>query len=82
MNSPWEIKDNAQFARIFPQLMKLLAEPWVLEELPTPPGPERVLINAGPQQRTPIRTSGDRTPIATGGSKPRIPIRSGGGPGT
>ena len=82
VNSPWDIKDNAQFARIFPQLMKLLAEPWVLEELPTLPGPERVLINAGPQQRTPIRTSGNRTPIATGGSKPRIPIRSGGGPGT
>jgi len=36
VNSPWDVKDNAQFASLFPQLMKLLADPWVLEELPKP----------------------------------------------
>ena len=52
------------------------------EEQPKPPGPGRVLIDAGPEQRPPIRTSERPKPIATGGSTPRIPIRSGGGPGT
>ena len=37
VNSPWEVKDNAQFATLLPQLIKLLAEPWVLEALPKPP---------------------------------------------
>ena len=48
--------------------------------LPEAPSAERVPIDAGPRQRTPIRTSRHRTPIAAGGSQPRVPIRSGGGP--
>ena len=43
---------------------------------------ERVPIDAGPRKRTPIRTSRNRTPIARGGSEGRVPVRSGGGPGT
>jgi hypothetical protein len=31
VDSPWEIKDNAQFGRIFPELINLLANPWVLD---------------------------------------------------
>jgi hypothetical protein len=68
-------------------------DPATLEKAPPDPGDRPrtgpVLIDWGPRPRTPIRsserrvpirTSRDRVPISSGGSQPRIPIRSGGGP--